>query len=185
MDNPPELNTLLLDEARHKSRSRRCWSDEQKLSILREACESGNSVSSIAKKHGIAVSQLFQWRRQFENGAGTPRRVRSAQEECVERLERVQDLQRLEHILMTRLLRDVRSGGMSAYNASIAFSNLVNGHTKLSALTTELSAQLQTHERTIAEDTSLKASPEEQRAAERMLLEFVRQFQSLEEGTGS
>jgi transposase len=43
---------------------RRRWSDEEKLQLVSEACQPGNSVSQVARQRGISASQLFGWRRQ-------------------------------------------------------------------------------------------------------------------------
>src|SRR5437879_12595941 len=43
---------------------RRRWSDEEKLQLVWEACQPGNSVSQVARQRGINASQLFGWRRQ-------------------------------------------------------------------------------------------------------------------------
>jgi transposase len=43
---------------------RRRWSDEEKLELVSEACQPGNSVSQVARQRGISASQLFGWRRQ-------------------------------------------------------------------------------------------------------------------------
>ena len=43
---------------------RRRWSDEEKLQLVSEACQPGNSVSQVARERGINASQLFGWRRQ-------------------------------------------------------------------------------------------------------------------------
>jgi transposase len=42
---------------------RRRWSDEEKLQLVSEACQPGNSVSQVARQRGINASQLFGWRR--------------------------------------------------------------------------------------------------------------------------
>src|SRR3977135_483494 len=43
---------------------RRRWSDEEKLQLVSEACQPGNSVLQVARQRGISASQLFGWRRQ-------------------------------------------------------------------------------------------------------------------------
>ena len=48
---------------------RRRWSAGEKKAIVEETCEPGWSVSSVARKHGIAPSQLFYWKRRMEAGA--------------------------------------------------------------------------------------------------------------------
>lgn len=44
---------------------RRRWSDEEKLKIVLESLAAGRQVSATARRHGIARSQLLQWRRLF------------------------------------------------------------------------------------------------------------------------
>ena len=51
--------------------TRRRWSPSEKRSIIQETSEFGQSISSVARKYGIAPSQLFYWRRVMENGALT------------------------------------------------------------------------------------------------------------------
>lgn len=36
--------------------------------MLKEAEEPGMSISSVARKYGVAPSQLFNWRKQFQKG---------------------------------------------------------------------------------------------------------------------
>jgi transposase len=50
---------------------RRRWSPAEKRSIVQETYEPGHTVSSIARRHGIAPNQLFYWRRRMEDGALT------------------------------------------------------------------------------------------------------------------
>ena len=43
---------------------RRSWSAEQKASIVAESVAGGETVSAVARRHGLAASQLYAWRRQ-------------------------------------------------------------------------------------------------------------------------
>jgi transposase len=45
---------------------RRTWSDEDKARIVAEIAASGESVSAVARRHGLAPQQLFGWRRQAQ-----------------------------------------------------------------------------------------------------------------------
>jgi transposase len=53
---------------------RRAWAAEEKVQIVAESYESGESVSAVARRHGLTPAQLFGWRRaarrQVEDGAG-------------------------------------------------------------------------------------------------------------------
>lgn len=42
---------------------RRFWSDEFKANAVEEACKPGVNISELARRIGIAPSQLYRWRR--------------------------------------------------------------------------------------------------------------------------
>jgi transposase len=42
---------------------RRTWSDEDKARVVAEIEASGDSVSGVARRHGLSPQQLFGWRR--------------------------------------------------------------------------------------------------------------------------
>jgi transposase len=44
---------------------RRSFSDEDKARIVAEILTSGDSVSGVARRHGLSPQQLFGWRRQM------------------------------------------------------------------------------------------------------------------------
>ena len=48
---------------------RRKWSDEDKAQIVAEIVASGDSVCSVARRHGLSPQQLFGWRRQLREAA--------------------------------------------------------------------------------------------------------------------
>ena len=47
---------------------RRHWSTEQKLRIIEESFEPGETVSSVARHNGVAPNLLFRWRRLMSEG---------------------------------------------------------------------------------------------------------------------
>lgn len=49
---------------------RRKWSDEDKARIVAEIFASGDTVCSVARRHGLSPQQLFGWRRQLRGAAG-------------------------------------------------------------------------------------------------------------------
>lgn len=77
---------------------RRRWSTEEKLAMVRESCEPGNTVSMVARQHGVNPNQLFHWRKLYQDGSLS---AVSAGEEVVpaselnEALKQVRELQRL------------------------------------------------------------------------------------------
>lgn len=44
---------------------RRRWSDEEKLRILEAASMPGVSVRAVARRHDVAPSQIYDWRKKF------------------------------------------------------------------------------------------------------------------------
>jgi transposase-like protein len=52
---------------------RRRWSVEEKLRILGESCEPGESVSVVARRNGVAPNLLYRWRRLMHQGGRAPR----------------------------------------------------------------------------------------------------------------
>ena len=49
---------------------RRSWRAEQKAAIVGETYESGETVSAVARRHGLTPQQLFSWRRQMQGESG-------------------------------------------------------------------------------------------------------------------
>ena len=53
---------------------RRRWTADQRAEIVAESFADGETVSAVARRHGLTPQQLFGWRRdarrQAENGAG-------------------------------------------------------------------------------------------------------------------
>ena len=59
---------------------RRIWSTEDKAAIVAESLSGGDTVSGVARRHGLTASQLFAWRREARrrlvpHGAEVPRFV--------------------------------------------------------------------------------------------------------------
>jgi transposase len=80
------------------SARRRRWTTEQKLRAIEESCLPGETVSSVARRHGVAPNLLYRWRRLMNEGGasavGSDEQVVGSSE--VRRLEeRVRDLERL------------------------------------------------------------------------------------------
>ena len=51
---------------------RRNWSAEEKASIIAESYIEGETVSSVARRHGLTAQQLFTWRRQARQPVAEP-----------------------------------------------------------------------------------------------------------------
>lgn len=50
---------------------RRLYSPEEKLRLLDEADKPGESIGTVARKHGVSPSIMFKWRQMREGGALT------------------------------------------------------------------------------------------------------------------
>jgi len=48
---------------------RRTWSADQKAAIVAESVGGVESVSAVARRHGLTPPQLFAWRRQARGGS--------------------------------------------------------------------------------------------------------------------
>jgi transposase len=46
------------------------WSTEEKLRIVEETLRSGESISVLARRHGLAPNLLYRWRRLMTEGGG-------------------------------------------------------------------------------------------------------------------
>jgi transposase len=51
---------------------RRAWTAEQKLRIVAESYGAGETVSAVARRHGMTPQQLFGWRRAAAPVTGKP-----------------------------------------------------------------------------------------------------------------
>lgn len=70
-------------------RTRRQYSPEQKVAILREHLLEKTPVSDLCEKHEINPTQLYQWQKQFfENGAAAFARSQGAGASKLEQEER-------------------------------------------------------------------------------------------------
>jgi transposase len=49
--------------------ARRDWAPSEKRRIVAEMALPGTNVSALARRHGVAQSQLYQWRKLFGGGA--------------------------------------------------------------------------------------------------------------------
>jgi transposase-like protein len=55
-------------------RRRRSWTVEQKLTIVKEAAESGDPVAVVARRHDMNANHLFMWMQQAQEGTLRGRR---------------------------------------------------------------------------------------------------------------
>jgi len=90
---------------------RRRWSVDQKLAVLQEATQPGMTISYVARRHGIAPSLVFGWRRRMTEGGKEAIRaddavVAKAEVRALEK--RIQELERVlgKKTLENEILRE-------------------------------------------------------------------------------
>jgi len=108
-------------------RQRRKWSEQEKFDLLEEAASS--SISGVARRHGIAPSMLFQWRKRQEGRyVGSPALHPTIADD--ETLDKLAQLESIEAPIIAKLVSDLRQNKLTAYNAACAYGSLVGAVTK-------------------------------------------------------
>lgn len=77
---------------------RRRWSVEDKLAMVRESFEPGQTVSLVARRHGINPNQLFHWRKLHQDGSLSAVSAGEAvvpASELADAMKQIRELQRL------------------------------------------------------------------------------------------
>jgi transposase len=77
---------------------RRRYSVDQKLAVLAEASQPGMSISYVARRHGIAPSLIFNWRRRMSEGGKEAVRADDdvvAKAEVIALEKQIRELQRI------------------------------------------------------------------------------------------
>ncbi|HCD7133969.1 TPA: IS3 family transposase [Escherichia coli] len=77
---------------------RRRLTTQEKIAIVQQSFEPGMTVSLVARQHGVAASQLFLWRKQYQEGSLTA--VAAGEQvvpasELAAAMKQIKDLQRL------------------------------------------------------------------------------------------
>ncbi|EHX49183.1 transposase family protein [Escherichia coli DEC12E] len=77
---------------------RRRRTTQEKIAIVQQSFGPGMTVSLVARQHGVAASQLFLWRKQYQEGSLTA--VAAGEQvvpasELVAAMKQIKELQRL------------------------------------------------------------------------------------------
>lgn len=59
---------------------RRRRTTQEKIAIVQQSFEPGMTVSLVARQHGVAASQLFLWRKQYQEGSLTAAAMKQIKE---------------------------------------------------------------------------------------------------------
>ncbi|WP_418291960.1 IS3 family transposase [Methylobacterium durans] len=121
---------------------RRHWTTQEKVRLVEETYLPGQSVSLVARRHGLNANQLFTWRRLMARGALT---AAGAGEEVVPAselraaLQQIRELQRLlgKKTLETEILREAMEPGRRPQKVAAAH-DLVAGGRPVSAVASAL-----------------------------------------------
>lgn len=125
--------------------ARRSFTIEQKEQLLDEAAQADSSYSLVSKKHGVTTAQLFTWRRELRRGpAPALRQIEAARSEShlLDQIAHFENM--ISPLVLEKLVRDIRTGDVSAYNASTAYSSIVGAFCKLASLKLEVLDKLRT-----------------------------------------
>jgi transposase len=90
---------------------RRRYSADQKLAVVQEAAQPGMMISYVARRHGIALSLIFGWRRRMKEGGKEAIRADDegvAKSELLALQKRVRELERVlgKKTLENEILRE-------------------------------------------------------------------------------
>ncbi|HIC0643382.1 TPA: IS3 family transposase [Escherichia coli] len=72
---------------------RRRRTTQEKIAIVQQSFEPGMTVSLVARQHGVAASQLFLWRKQYQEGSLTA--VAAGEQVIAAAMKQIKELQRL------------------------------------------------------------------------------------------
>ncbi|EFC4873635.1 transposase [Escherichia coli] len=97
---------------------RRRRTTQEKIAIVQQSFEPGMTVSLVARQHGVAASQLFLWRKQYQEGSLTA--VAAGEQvvpasELAAAMKQIKELQRLlgKKTMENELLKEAVEYGVS------------------------------------------------------------------------
>lgn len=74
---------------------RRRWSYDEKVRLVEETLQAGETVCGVARRHGVAQSLLFSWRRQARQSRLGGEATAAARNMCLQLPEKIDEPQRL------------------------------------------------------------------------------------------
>ncbi|WP_307963908.1 IS3 family transposase [Shigella flexneri] len=103
---------------------RRRRTTQEKIAIVQQSFEPGMTVSLVARQHGVAASQLFLWRKQYQEGSLTAvaagEQVVPASELAVKELQRLLGKKTMENELLKEAVEYGRGKKVDSARALIA-----------------------------------------------------------------
>ncbi|HBA7723774.1 TPA: IS3 family transposase [Escherichia coli] len=108
---------------------RRRRTTQEKIAIVQQSFEPGMTVSLVARQHGVAASQLFLWRKQYQEGSLTavaageqvvPASELAAAMKQIKELQRLLGKKTMENELLKEAVEYGRAKGVDSARALIA-----------------------------------------------------------------
>ncbi|HCP9161815.1 TPA: IS3 family transposase, partial [Escherichia coli] len=108
---------------------RRRRTTQEKIAIVQQSFEPGMTVSLVARQHGVAASQLFLWRKQYQEGSLTavaageqvvPASELAAAMKQIKELQRLLDKKTMENELLKEAVEYGRAKKLDSARALIA-----------------------------------------------------------------
>ncbi|SRA53334.1 Insertion element IS2A protein [Escherichia coli] len=107
---------------------RRRRTTQEKIAIVQQSFEPGMTVSLVARQHGVAASQLFLWRKQYQEGSLT---AVAAGEQVVPASELAAAMKQITQLIEVMLVG--RGGDQAVGQATLGIDTNVGLHAKVPA----------------------------------------------------
>ncbi len=105
---------------------RRRRTTQEKIAIVQQSFEPGMTVSLVARQHGVAASQLFLWRKQYQEGSLT---AVAAGEQVVPASELAAAMKQITQLIEVMLVG--RGGDQAVGQATLGIDTNVGLHAKV------------------------------------------------------
>lgn len=105
---------------------RRRRTTQEKIAIVQQSFEPGMTVSLVARQHGVAASQLFLWRKQYQEGSLT---AVAAEEQVVPASELAAAMKQITQLIEVMLVG--RGGDQAVGQATLGIDTNVGLHAKV------------------------------------------------------
>ncbi len=105
---------------------RRRRTTQEKIAIVQQSFEPGMTVSLVARQHGVAASQLFLWRKQYQEGSLT---AVAAGEQVVPASELAAAMKQIPQLIEVMLVG--RGGDQAVGQATLGIDTNVGLHAKV------------------------------------------------------
>ena len=109
---------------------RRRRTTQEKIAIVQQSFEPGMTVSLVARQHGVAASQLFLWRKQYQEGSLT---AVAAGEQVVPASELAAAMKQIKEL--QRLLGKKNDGALTGSSSAVITEKNCESRSRWTAVT--------------------------------------------------